>query len=396
MKNNKYDITFKVSDFPDLKFNIISYNYRSSVFNPVDQLNIEIFSDDIEDLVSKTYGLRKVFFYIDGKKQFAGIIINQSINDNGIVSLECESYLSILNMATFDNSIKIKQGEDIFKTIQKSITHLNFNEVSDNWQDVKKERTGYDFSSTTQEISRTIGYDWKKQENENVFSLIKRIIERYGLFLQYGTNGIAIFKLAQLPQNRENTHPGTIIRNYKDKISNILNGSVQRNYKDFKTYYETNGRTVGAKEATQTLNTIIPTESYATDIFINNIGHIQSNFNWDKVKITELPAEGRIYIPFYSKDTDSKNKQELENKTYREYAKTLKELLVAEYTFSGHELNDVLLCPDIFIKINDNIGGINESMYISDVSFSYSDKPITRILCYSGLINDLVSGANNI
>jgi hypothetical protein len=376
MKN--LDISISFADNPTFDPKIISYNLNSSFTNPFSTLSLSFYYPYIKEAIGYTNGPRRIQFSINNRLQFDGRIESQEIDDDGIITLDCANYLNPLNQQSFEGTINIKQAETIKTALERNLAHLGFGTVYDDWSEIKQARNGVKYNTNPSGVaSKKIGAEWKKSENEEAFALINRMIERYNVYLQvYKYPDIAIVKPTTTGE-----YSYSLVRNAKDKTSNVIGGSVKRDWSNAITYAQIEGRNKGKGVKTSALGPIPAESFFPTDFEYTNVKKILQT---SKLSVGDASDPSKLYIPYYMQDKKSQTEEELNNKTKRTIKKFLKETCSATYTIAGHDIDDVFIIPDTLINVADEIGNLYENMWVDNVAYSYRENAgqSTQITCY--------------
>jgi hypothetical protein len=394
-----YNIKILMPDYGDQPWNkdIIEYSYESSVFDPFDKLNIKIFpTTNHSNTIKNTFGPKRIQFYINNFLQFDGKIGNQNINSEGVITLTCKNYLNDMNVQMFTGSVKLKQSETILKGIERNTKHLGYGLIKTDWAPVKKQRTGINFTPNDTianlakggtRCGKQIGGEWKPEKNEKVFDFIRRLIQRYNLFLHV-SDSFPDYSLIVPNISAVSTY--SINRSHISQNSNILESSIDRNWENVPTYIRYDGIVVSNTNGSANMSTGTCEEdtTVKAEYLSKSVDKYFPTTEFDDLLQKDyVPVTGtttKLYRPMIFKDDKSKNLGEIEKKRNLQIKKLFKDTLIVRYTIQGHKLNNKLICPDTIVQINDELTGINKDLYISDVSFSYNenDGPTTSIICY--------------
>jgi len=308
-----------------------------------------------KQLVKWTYPLEGIELFLDNNRILQGYITKQAISDNGNININVAGWTHNLTVSDI-GPITIAKGELLSKSLLKALGPFGYTKVEfANCQDVKVEGA-------------------KSESDTSPMDYCRQLVKDAGLMFAQGAEKHVI-KVC-LP-SYDGSPVGTLYRTYEG--SNVAGLSVDRDWTDVATEAKAKARIgitaesstwassgyifFGADEIPGGKAPEVMEIAFGTGGNLNKIltakpnPPIQGNF-------------GMIYRPRYFNSDKAKTKTAVENRLKREIGKMLAETLTARASITGHQLDWVFLRPDMIVNLKDEVGLIDENMWVQGVSYS--------------------------
>lgn len=374
---NYVELTFEETSEKTDKF--LSYTVDSNYNRAVDTFAFSLFSqENFEQLRKQTRPLQPISIHVNGALQLRGRIDSQSFNDDAVIEIRGRSYLAELADGAVDPAVKVTQGMTLPAALLAIFKQCGTATIEPNWNAVRTTMSGgrATFAEPLAEdpTATKVG-KWKPQgSNQGTWQLAHKLVTRHGYTMQPTLDRSAL-SLSQ-PEYRQ--APLYRLSRVRDgSTSNVLSGNVAKDYSDIPTMVTARGRDGKSKSKFAALRESIMPFADDAPVSIGNsqdvkdivLGIIaQQRIFPDQV----IPANaGLLYKPMVITDQDSKTLEEMQRSVKRELAARLKDTLQATYIVEGHEQDGAIWTPDTLVRVQDDLAGIDENLWVEGRIFSY-------------------------
>jgi prophage tail gpP-like protein len=366
-----------ISDFVRLD-KIESYTTHGSFLDPFDTFSITLWDPDLAKLRKLTRFWTPIRFYVANRLQFRGKVDTQEIHDDGTVTITGRSYLGAMVDAHLDPKAVSKKGTALDLAVltgTKAVALVRAR--AGGFNEMRHVMTGYAFNQTPEkDFTQSLIENERWQDEEGIYEYADRLCKRHGFLVQ------ATPYEGQITLCRPEYRQPAIYRLYRSATNqtgnnNILTGSVRRDGSRIPTYIEAMNYTQRPGDKSRKFTGKI---DVFNDTAFGQIPEIKDvalqvvsgrSFPSDE---DAQPDEFHVYRPLFFKDKNSKHQLETEQHLSRELAERTKESLTCTYTVQGHKdrASGFLWGYDTIVRVDDEIGGIAEDMWIEGRTFNYS------------------------
>ena len=339
--------------------------------------------------------LQPVELLVDGKSQLLGRIDRTEIGDSGS-SIKCagRDYLADAVECNVDPTIKVKDGDTINTVFLSVLSTIGIDTFFDD-DDIgmRDVRSGIHVKAkkSGKSYANSVLKEYKPKAGEGQYEFLNRLIARFGATIQPGPtrNSVVVGspKYDQEPSYKLYRSADTT----NSIANNIVSSSAVRDLSSFPTYTLFNG------QATQNDSQGTPlTQNNDTFTFISGFMGADSEL----VRILadaiisgrRLPDSGediglgQLYRLLYFKDDNARTQDQLNAAVSRAFAERFKDTLQYTVKLKGHidPVSGAIWSIDTIVHVEDQICGLNEPLWISERTLSYSEGegPMTSLTCY--------------
>lgn len=362
---------------------VLDYTVESSYMTPADAFQVTFFDENVTAL--RGLELEPVTIKVDGRPTIIGRIEITRRGGNGTeVAVSGRDYIGDLIECHVDPSVKVTEGMTVFAAISLALKPIGIDTVV-SADDIllRNIRTGRAIGGgkVTRDFEKAKLDDYKPKAGEGVFEFVDRIAARHGATIQPADDRrkicLGVPQYDQSPSYRA-------IRRTNENVSNVLSSEATRDLSHFPTHTLITGKGGGKGIGIGAL-------SFAVDMadLAENIGGELAEILREKVipgrilpaKATELGL-AQVYRLHYTKDTDSKKREQLEKIALRQVSEHLKDSLQYSVTFKGHSDPDTgaTYAVDTLIDVDDDVCDVHENLWIESVTHTYDqDGPRTTV-----------------
>lgn len=382
---------FEISQFTE-------YSFGSNFLTPVDGFSFSVAGDNLERLYEKILVPgQEVQLILAGRIQFTGYIdaIEKTVTRSGGTEwhIEGRDRLGQCADACSDPNLKVTESMTLLEAMKHIFKDYGWSDdehfAETNEEDIElkagrelrsKRRKSDQKGFGKRRIKDYQMHQYRPYAQESVLDFALRITQRFGLWIWASADG----KQLIIDEPDFDQQHGHML--YRSKTgSNVTDGSVRFDLSEQPTHIVADSYSKGG-EFGRGRSTVI-TANAAVDV----AGHLDGEPfpQFDKYKasgarviLQEAAAARytRMIAPrvriLYLHDDESHTSEHVENYVRQQMAQLQRKSLTVHYTTQGHGqiVNDVFVpwLIDTVVRVEDEIGGVSEDLYVLGVQFSKS------------------------
>lgn len=393
--NDDLKIVFQDSNYTPAK--LTSYSVTRQYLSPCSTFTCKIYEDDFQKFVQlrdyiALYG-RKVQVLVNGTSQFIGIVERTTIGDEGtVLTVSGRSYLSSVVVSDIDQTITLDGGQTLDKAILTLFKPFGITKIDPTGNNKTRGLlTGLGgaffnkLNASLKNPKTPIGYH-RSEPGAKVFEFANKVAITLGFTIQETTD-IQTVCLCEPEYAQAPIYYGLYRYLDKDNPKNNFNGVADRDFSEVPTVVTNYGNIPGVDGYDDTYG------SYSRAVFAPTsrskkdqpalFPTIQNNKEFERIfsqttvvgkrlKKGELGNAENIYRPAFYSDKKSTTLEHLKNRMRRQLSGKFAKTLQCSYSVSGHSQNGIIWTPDTVVTVFDEVGGVDESLWIEGVTFNYS------------------------